>query len=89
MSFSNSNEENFFSDFGVYMLIEQLKTLDDRLTVNLLLGAHLLMFRANDKYFVRFSAPQGVEVGFQDFLKKNYKLGIGGFFYPLFFRGVY
>ena len=69
-------------DTGLYVVSEQFRGLDERMSMNLLLGAHVLYFSALGNNSFKFSAPQGVELGFKDFLQKRQNLLVGGFFYP-------
>lgn len=70
-------------DSGVYLVSEQFRGLDERLHLSLLLGAHVLSFTpASGKRTSVMSAPQGVEMGFRDFLLRKQNLTFGSFFYP-------
>jgi hypothetical protein len=69
-------------DTGVYVIVEQFRGIDERVTLNLLLGAHSLSFRSGGEYLHRISAPQGVEMSFRDCLLRTQNLTLGGFFYP-------
>ncbi len=69
-------------DQGFYAVVEQIKGLDERLSVNLLLGAHFINFEKDGFSYTDFSAPQGVEFQFRDFLKPRRSASLGGFFYP-------
>jgi hypothetical protein len=69
-------------DTGVYVIVEQFRGIDERVTLNLLLGAHALSFRSGGEYLHRMSAPQGVEMSFKDCLIRGQNLMLGGFFYP-------
>ncbi len=73
----------FSADIGGYLLWEQTRAIDDRFSMGVLLGGHVLMFIADDQLNFGFSAPQGVEVTIRDFLVRSYNLSVGGFFYPL------
>ena len=70
-------------DIGFYLITEQFKGLDERLAVNLLLGAHTLSFVASGERKFSFSAPQGIEFIFRDFLLRRQNFSFGGFFYPV------
>jgi hypothetical protein len=74
---------SFFNDLGVYLWKEQFRAFDQRLSMNLLLGAHLVVFQGPKNIRVELSAPQGVEFIYRDFINKRFNLGIGGFYYPL------
>ncbi len=69
-------------DTGVYLIVEQFRGIDERVTLNLLLGAHALSFRSGGEYLHRMSAPQGIEMSFKDCLIRTQNLMLGGFFYP-------
>lgn len=74
---------DFYSDFGLYLNYESIRTLDRRLSVNLMLGAHFLWFRAGTRgNQVRMGGPQGVEAIFRDFLLPRHNLGVGAFILP-------
>ncbi|MBS1960138.1 MAG: hypothetical protein JST80_11745 [Bdellovibrionales bacterium] len=79
-------------DLGLYFIAEQARALDERLILNLLLGFHTLSFVPGagpaaisggglDRRF-SFSAPQGIELIFRDFLAKRQNLSYGLFYYP-------
>ncbi len=71
-------------DFGFYLMLEQFRGVDERISLNLLLGAHDLSYVSpeNGKRVNFFSGPQGVELTFRDLFFKNANFLIGGFFYP-------
>jgi hypothetical protein len=69
-------------DQGLYLITEQARGLNDRLTINLLLGAHFLEFDSGNKSYFTFSAPQGIEMSFKDFLAKKNNITLGSFYYP-------
>jgi hypothetical protein len=70
-------------DTGIYLVLEQFRGLDDRIGMNFLLGAHALSFTSRGVRDTRWSAPQGIELGFRDFLLRGENLTVGSFFYPL------
>ncbi len=70
-------------DTGLYLVSEQFRGIDERINFNLLLGAHVLSFHSDGKQYIRMSAPQGIEIGFRDFLIRRQNFTFGGFFYPL------
>jgi hypothetical protein len=72
----------WYTDFGLYMYTMSLRTLDNRLTMSLLLGAHTLVFPANGQTYVRPSAPQGIEFIYRDAFKKAHNISLGAFLYP-------
>jgi hypothetical protein len=69
-------------DTGLYLVAEQFRGIDERIHFSLLLGAHLLSFHSEGQHYSRMSAPQGIELGFRDFLIRSQNLTFGGFFYP-------
>ncbi len=71
-----------YTDFGVYLSSEYVRTLDKRIAVNLLLGGHVVGFSTGGQYYFRLGAPQGVEVVFTDFLKTGCNGSLGAFIYP-------
>ena len=81
---ATSIHSSFFTDLGLYLMIEQVRAIDSRFSLRFLLGGHTLGFRYQGKTYFRISAPQGIEVTFNDFLKKNHNLGLGGFLHPSF-----
>lgn len=70
------------TDIGMYLVAEQFRGFDEHMVVNLLLGAHALSFNAFGASYFRFSAPQGIELSFKDFLGVRKNITFGGFFYP-------
>ena len=79
---ATSFHPSFFSDLGIYFLIEQGKFFDNRAKLNLLFGGHTLIFKSRDSTYFRPSAPQGFEILFKDFLEPRRTLGLGGFINP-------
>ena len=75
-------DKKFQTDVGFYLIAEQFRGVDERLSMNLLLGAHMLQFQGNDRNHYSFSAPQGVEFVVRDCFAKRKNLSLGGFFYP-------
>jgi hypothetical protein len=71
------------TDFGIYLSQESLKTLDRRISVNVMLGAHFLGYKASNQNMFQFGAPQGFEIVFRDFAQKSRNLTFGSFIYPL------
>jgi hypothetical protein len=71
-------------DFGTYLVLEQFRGVDERISLNLLLGAHVLSYvNPTDGQRVNaMSGPQGVELIFRDLFFRNANFVIGGFFYP-------
>lgn len=70
------------TDLGVYFNSESLRVLDRRLSMNLLLGAHIIGFRTQGQYYALFGAPQGFEINFTDAWIKAHNLTVGAFIYP-------
>lgn len=81
--------EKYFSDMGLYLVIEQIRAIDERFSLNLLLGVHALAFRFRNNTFFRPSAPQGAEAIFRDFLVRSHNLGVGAFIHPVIFDRAY
>lgn len=73
---------NYYTDFGFYLNLENNRTLDRRIAVNLLLGLHMIGFQARGQYFIRPGVPQGVEVIFNDAFIKGYNASVGAFLFP-------
>jgi hypothetical protein len=74
--------EQFYTDFGVYVSTESLKILDRRVTMNLMLGMHVIGFRSRGQYYMKPGAPQGIELIATDVFKRAHNLTLGGFVYP-------
>jgi hypothetical protein len=73
---------SWFNDFGIYFNNESSRTLDNRLNVNILLGFHIIGFRASSGVAYRLGVPQGFELIFKDAFFRRYNASVGGFFYP-------
>ncbi len=73
---------HYFSDQGLYLWLEQSTVLDGRLSINLLLGMHTLLFERNDELKFVPSFPQGIEGVFRDCLRPAHNLSGGAFLYP-------
>ncbi|MCM2324054.1 MAG: hypothetical protein NDJ90_12410 [Oligoflexia bacterium] len=71
-----------YSDLGIYLSTENLKLFDKRVILNLLLGGHVIGFRAGGNTYMVMGAPQGFEMIVVDFLKRANNLSLGGFLYP-------
>lgn len=71
-----------YTDLGIYLNYEAAKVLDRRMTINILIGGHVVAFEANNQVNFSGSAPQGVEFVYRDFYKKRYALSGGGFILP-------
>ncbi len=71
-----------FSDTGIYLLLEQTKVLDNRVSINLLLGGHGIFFPYLGGARFAFSFPQGIEAIAQDLPLRRHRLHLGAFMYP-------
>jgi hypothetical protein len=69
-------------DQGLYVWLEQAKLVDDRVSINLLLGANVLIYSHDDHAVARVSAPQGFEFIVRDLFARNRSLTLGAFLYP-------
>lgn len=69
-------------DQGLYLSLEQFRVLDDRLSLNLLLGVNVLVHPHHGHFDGRLSAPQGFELVLRDFLTRGQNLTAGAFLYP-------
>lgn len=78
-----------YSDQGLYIWFEQARMFDQRLALNFLLGANVLIYERDNAAFARFSVPQGFELVFRDFLRRSYNLTGGAFIYPKIFGRSY
>jgi len=79
-----------YADNGLYLWIEQARMVDDRLSLNLLLGANMLAYSHHDHVRWRLTAPQGFELVFRDLFAPNRSGMFGAFLYPdLFDRSYY
>jgi hypothetical protein len=72
----------FFTDIGAYFHMEYARILDRRMSISLMLGAHVIAYPLRGKTQNDFWAPQGFEVTFRDAFMKNRNLGVGAFIYP-------
>ncbi|NDD92507.1 hypothetical protein EBZ37_10520 [bacterium] len=75
--------KRWYNDFGLYFDNESSRALDERLSVNLLLGFHLITFWSPEGPQYRLGVPQGFEMFLRDALGRRKNASIGGFFYPL------
>ncbi len=73
---------DWYNDFGLYFHSESTRALDERLSVNLLLGFHLISFQSPLGTQHRLGAPQGFEMIYRDAFGRRTNLSVGGFFYP-------
>lgn len=74
--------DTYFSDQGLYLWLEQFRFFDDRVSMNLLLGLHVLAFERDGELEIVPSAPQGLELIYRDFAAANRNLSVGAFLYP-------
>ncbi|MBI3535121.1 MAG: hypothetical protein HY072_06515 [Deltaproteobacteria bacterium] len=72
----------FYADLGVYLNSESIKVLDRRFIMNIMLGAHVNVFKIEGKTNFIFGGPQGAEIIFKDLFKKGYNFNAGAFVYP-------
>lgn len=72
----------FYTDLGVYVHNESFRALDERLSFNLLLGAHMDLFQNGGMWFIRPGAPQGFEFVFRDAFLRRHNFSTGAFIYP-------
>ena len=83
VAFSATTVNSAFStDLGIYLNQESLKTLDRRIVVNVMLGGHLLAYKAGNNGAFKLGAPQGFEITFRDALLKSHNFTVGAFVYP-------
>ncbi len=75
-------DSRFQTDVGLYMVAEQFRGVDERLSMNILLGAHMLEYTGRTQTHFNFSAPQGIELTFRDLFATRQNFSVGGFFYP-------
>lgn len=74
--------ETIWGDTGFYLITEQIRDVDQRLSVNFLLGGQIQNFRRGSTHYLRLSGPQGIEITFKDLFKKGTLATTGMFFYP-------
>ncbi len=72
----------WFNDMGFYFNNESTRALDERLSLNLLLGFHIIGFKAATGVAYRAGVPQGFEMVIRDALRVRWNASVGGFFYP-------
>jgi hypothetical protein len=72
----------WYNDFGLYFNNESSRALDERLSVHLLLGFHLISFKSPLGIQHRLGAPQGFEMIYRDAFGRRNNVSVGGFFYP-------
>ena len=78
-----SGHRRFYNDFGLYLWMEQFRFLDQRLAINLLLGANFTVFPFQGSTRFRFNVPQGVEVTYTDAFVRGRNFSVGSFLYPV------
>lgn len=74
--------KRWFTDVGVYMVSQSIRTIDSHLIVNLLLGGHMIAFNSGAAVVARARLPQGIEMVYRDAFWRGYHMALGGFFYP-------
>ncbi|MGE0615271.1 MAG: hypothetical protein AB7P04_06500 [Bacteriovoracia bacterium] len=74
--------KDWFTDTGLYVMLENTRAWDERFSMNLLLGANMIVFPYNGQTYARFGGPQGIELVFRDFLVRRYNFSFGSFVYP-------
>jgi hypothetical protein len=79
---ATSISNRIWTDLGLYLSTENAKMLDQRLTMNLLFGGHIIGFRTAGKTHAVPSFPQGFEFIYLDAFAKGYSMSLGGFIYP-------
>jgi hypothetical protein len=72
----------WFTDAGIYLYSQSIRTIDSHLLVNLLLGGHAIAFQSGGSTVIRARLPQGVELVYRDAFLRGYSASLGGFFYP-------
>jgi hypothetical protein len=73
---------HWFNDMGFYFNNESTRALDERLSMNLLLGFHIIGFKVTSGTAYRLGVPQGFEVVVRDAFKTRCNASEGGFFNP-------
>ena len=73
----------FSNDFGAYYSTEAAQLLDTRVSFNTLLGAHMSVFQAQGKVWVRVGFPQGADFVIHDVGRRGLDAQLGGFLFPL------
>lgn len=79
---ATSISNRLWTDFGLYLSTENAKMFDQRMTMNLLFGGHIMGFRTAGKTHAVPSFPQGFEFIYLDAFAKGYSMSFGGFIYP-------
>lgn len=74
--------KNYFSDTGFYVNTESFRIFDRRVSLSLMLGAHVILFKTKDGNEWKWGIPQGVEIIFKDFFKRGYNGSTGAFILP-------
>lgn len=71
-----------FTDLGLYLSTENFRVVDRRLSINLLLGGHVVAFEAAGKLRFKPGGPQGLEMIWYDAFSRGNNLSAGAFIYP-------
>jgi hypothetical protein len=79
---ATSISNRLWTDLGIYLSTENAKMFDQRLTMNLLFGGHIIGFRTDGKTHAVPSFPQGFEFIYADAFARGYSGSLGGFIYP-------
>lgn len=77
-----SPSRNGYGDFGLYLKMENFRVFDRRFGINVLLGGHVIGFKAGGSVHVKPGFPQGMEMIYTDFLGRGRNISFGGFLYP-------
>lgn len=72
----------WFNDMGIYFQNESTRALDERLLLNVLLGFHIIGFKADSGVAYRAGVPQGFEMVIRDAFRVRWNASVGGLFYP-------
>jgi len=79
---ATSVSRKWFTDFGVYLHTQSIKTIDGRLSLHVLLGGHVIAFKDQQELVFRPRLPQGIEAIFREAGCRGCNVSLGGFFYP-------
>jgi hypothetical protein len=79
---ATSISNRLWTDLGLYLSAENAKMFDERMTMSLLIGGHVIAFRTDGKNHAEPSFPQGFEFIYADAFKRGHSMSFGGFVYP-------
>jgi hypothetical protein len=83
VAFDATSISNYlWSDLGLYLSTENATMFDQRCSMNLLFGGHILAFRNEGRVFAVPSYPQGFEFIYRDAFMPGRNFSLGGFVYP-------